>query len=147
MITTLYQETELKEPTRMKEIFGLHLIIDAYVEKEEVLTKEHILSTFDELISLLKMEKLGEPMVREVPVDSDLLNTDEDEGGISIIVPITTSHLAIYVWPLRKALMMDIFSCKNFLATEAYGFLHDKFGFTEVKINVINRIDPVVYYQ
>lgn len=126
----------------MRTIAGTHLIIDAYVVNVDVLTEQYILATFDQLVDVLKMEKLGEPIAREVPVQPELLSTDEDEGGVSIIMPITTSHIAIHAWPTRKAIMLDVFSCKPFDAKAAQKFISEKFAVTDQAVQIIRRRDP-----
>lgn len=131
----------------MHQIAGTHLIIDAYVADVDVLTHQRILATFDRLVGVLKMEKLGEPMVREVQVQPELLSTEADEGGVSIIMPITTSHIAIHVWPMRKALMLDVFSCKEFDATAAQTLLVDCFHMVDYEVQVVRRRDPRIKKQ
>jgi S-adenosylmethionine/arginine decarboxylase-like enzyme len=39
---------------------------------------------------------------------------NEDEGGISILAGITTSHITIHYWPMTGAFMFDLVSCKEF---------------------------------
>jgi len=126
----------------MYSISGVHLIVDAYVADAAVLTTGHILHMCDDLIVALGMQKLGEPVIREVPVQPALLATTEDEGGLSIIVPITTSHLAIHTWPERRALMMDIFSCRSFDTDQAYRLVAQSLQFTCAKRHEVHRADP-----
>jgi len=131
----------------MYNISGVHLIIDAYVVDAATLTAEHLLRTCDDLIVALGMQKLGKPVVREVPVQVELLSTKEDEGGLSIIVPITTSHLAIHTWPERRALMMDIFSCRPFDADQAYQIAAQRLHFAYAKRHDVHRVDPKTTLQ
>ncbi len=126
----------------MHQIAGTHLIVDAYVADQDVLTTEHVLQTFDKLVKELRMEKLGEPVIREVQVRPELLSTDEDEGGVSIIMPITTSHIAIHTWPARRALMLDVFSCCPFNVETAFDLLNREFRFVSFSKHVVDRRDP-----
>ena len=38
----------------------------------------------------------------------------EDEGGISVLACLSTSHIAIHTWPLRCEFHLDIYSCREF---------------------------------
>lgn len=38
----------------------------------------------------------------------------EDEGGYSIQALISTSHIALHVWPKRSHFMLDLVSCRAF---------------------------------
>jgi len=98
----------------MKKIFGLHLLIDGFVHDGKTLHPDYIYDLFDKLVKELKMQYLQKPIVMRVPLDESKLHTDDDEGGYSGICQITTSHISLHGWPLRKAFMMDIFSCKDF---------------------------------
>ena len=38
----------------------------------------------------------------------------EDEGGVTGVCVLSTSHCAIHTWPLRPFFVMDIYSCRDF---------------------------------
>ena len=54
--------------------------------------------------------------VSEVAADFKKLGSPvfEDEGGISILALIYTSHIALHCWPERKYFMFDLVSCRPF---------------------------------
>jgi S-adenosylmethionine decarboxylase len=135
-------EISANEVIAMKEINGTHLIVDAYVENHDFINEQYLLATFDEVMEVLNMEKLGDALVSTVPLRPERLSTDEDEGGISVIQPITTSHIALHGWPLRGAIMLDIFSCRPFDAEKAYDVLTHRSSFSAVHKHVIERRDP-----
>jgi S-adenosylmethionine decarboxylase len=129
----------------MQKIAGTHLIIDAYVRNPNELTKQHIKQHFDRIVKELEMQFIDpiKPMLAvDVPLEADKLSTDDDEGGISVIAPITTSHLSAHAWPLRGAIMLDIFSCKPFDAEHALSIIDHLFGFSVYRHYIIDRIDP-----
>jgi len=74
------------------------------------------------------MEYLDGVQVYKVPLRESRLSNGEDEGGWSIIAPITTSHMAIHTWPLRGAFMLDIFSCRPFSMTRAEHIVRERLG-------------------
>jgi S-adenosylmethionine decarboxylase len=69
-----------------------------------------------ELIGLLGMRMLGEPHLYEVETEIAKLGVEpfEDEGGVTGVCVLSTSHCAIHTWPLRPYFVMDVFSCRDF---------------------------------
>lgn len=128
----------------MRAINGLHLIIDGYVEDSAVFTDEVIFGLFRALVEDLKMEFLTQPTSVEVPLNCDLLDSEEDEGGTSYWCQITTSHIALHAWPLRKSFMMDLFSCKPFNQHEAFQLVKHYLGISKYKLYELKRTDPAV---
>lgn len=47
----------------------------------------------------------------------------EDEGGISILALISTSHIALHTWPARRTFMFDLVSCRPFNAEDVHLYL------------------------
>lgn len=126
----------------MKQIFGLHLLIDGFVRNGITLYPDYIYDLFDDLVKELKMQYLQRPIVMRVPLDKEKLKTDEDEGGYSGICQITTSHISIHGWPLRKAFMMDIFSCKDFDYKAAREIVVDSLQVENANFQLIERTGP-----
>jgi S-adenosylmethionine decarboxylase len=69
-----------------------------------------------ELIDLLGMRMLGEPHLYEVETEIAKLGVEpfEDEGGVTGVCVLSTSHCAIHTWPLRPFFVMDVYSCRDF---------------------------------
>ena len=70
-------------------------------------SEEDIGALLHALILGLEMTKLAGPIYGSV-------EDSEDENGISGIVLIKESHIAIHTYEERKTLFLDIFSCKAF---------------------------------
>ena len=72
--------------------------------------------TLRELVSLLGMRLLGKPHIYEVETEIAKLNVEpfEDEGGVTGVCVLSTSHCAIHTWPLRPFFVMDVYSCRDF---------------------------------
>lgn len=123
---------------------GRHLIIDGYVDDAGSFSEENLKGMFHRLVSALDMQILSGPTFVEVPLDSTKLQTSEfqDEGGITGSCIISTSHLAIHCWPLRRFFSADIFSCKDFDVHRAMSVLHEHLGLERVNIMNIERIKP-----
>ena len=123
----------------MRQIKGTHLLIDGYVKNPDTLTPDNISDLFDLLVPALKMQYLQRPIALRVPIDKTKLDTEEDEGGWSVICQITTSHISLHSWPERRAFMMDIFSCCDFDTDIAKEIIFSKLGVEKFNCQIIDR--------
>jgi S-adenosylmethionine decarboxylase len=128
----------------MRKIHGWHLLMDGFVTRTASLGAENLRRTADALIQNLNMRYLGEPTFRVVDLDPKKLDSEEDEGGFTFIAPITTSHIAIHCWPLRKAFMMDIFSCREFNMEQAVTVACAQLDVRRYEVSFIHRKGPAV---
>jgi S-adenosylmethionine/arginine decarboxylase-like enzyme len=129
----------------MRRISGTHLIIDAYVNDSSKLSEQNMRDSFDTIVSELGMQyidPLQGALSFSVPLEGSKLNTEDDEGGITVYAPITTSHLSAHAWPLRRAVMLDVFSCKHFDIEVALHCISKLFGFKSYNLHVVERTDP-----
>jgi len=128
---------------------GTHLIVDGEVADPNVFTRERIEGLFSQIISALNMKALDKPHVYEVPVDPEVLRrveltgNFEDEGGITAVVVISTSHITCHCWPLQKFFSMDAFSCKDFNTELALSIVREMFGVTKANITTVQRRKPL----
>jgi S-adenosylmethionine decarboxylase len=69
-----------------------------------------------DLVSALGMRCLREPHTYEVEEEIEKLGVEpfEDEGGVTGVAVLSTSHCAIHTWPLRSFFVMDVYSCRDF---------------------------------
>jgi S-adenosylmethionine decarboxylase len=69
-----------------------------------------------ELVEALGMRCLAQPHTYEVREEIRKLGVEpfEDEGGVTGIAVLSTSHCAIHTWPLRSCFVMDVYSCRDF---------------------------------
>lgn len=104
-------------------IDGVHLVLDGISDApNECFTEANIHAMIAELARALNMQIIMGPVSQEVEVDPSKLTGDVfvDEGGISTICMISTSHISFHTWPLRGVFMADIFSCKSFDVSAAH---------------------------
>jgi S-adenosylmethionine/arginine decarboxylase-like enzyme len=68
-------------------------------------------TTLRELVELLGMRLLGAPHLYEVETEIAKLGVEpfEDEGGVTGICVLSTSHCSIHTWPLRSFFVMDVY--------------------------------------
>lgn len=73
-------------------------------------------SMMRELVDVLGMRLLGEPHMYEVETEIAKLGVEpfEDEGGVTGVCVLSTSHCSIHTWPLRPFFVMDVYSCRDF---------------------------------
>uniref|UniRef100_A0A7C3RWF0 Adenosylmethionine decarboxylase n=1 Tax=Dictyoglomus thermophilum TaxID=14 RepID=A0A7C3RWF0_DICTH len=103
-------------------MLGPHLVLDLYgCPKEKLEDVQYIYDLLDELPDMIGMQKIMPPYVmRYVPEDDPL------DWGISGVVLIAESHIAIHTWPDLNYASVDIFSCKTFNIDKAKEILEEK---------------------
>jgi len=127
---------------------GLHILMDARVADSAVFTREHLTHLFLRITQALKMQPLDKIQVYEVPVNPDILDrvratgVFEDEGGISTLLAITTSHLSLHAWPLQNFFSLDTFSCKDFDAELALKIVRESLGIISENTLIVKRRKP-----
>lgn len=86
----------------------------------------------DRLVYLIGMQPIGK-MVKDVPLEVGKLGREvfEDEGGVTGVVVLSTSHCAIHTWPLRGSASLDVYSCRKFDFGIIESCLRVKFGVSE----------------
>jgi S-adenosylmethionine decarboxylase len=89
-----------------------------------------------ELIDILGMRILGTPHMYEVETEIAKLGVEpfEDEGGVTGVCVLSTSHCAIHTWPLRPYFVMDVFSCRDFDPAQVEQHLATKLGAYDLQI-------------
>jgi S-adenosylmethionine decarboxylase len=93
-------------------------------------------STLVELVGLLGMRPLGEPHMYEVETEIAKLGVEpfEDEGGVTGVCVLSTSHCAIHTWPMRPFFVMDVYSCRDFDPAMVEEHLARKLGAYDVQV-------------
>jgi S-adenosylmethionine/arginine decarboxylase-like enzyme len=132
----------------MSDSAGLHIIMDARVADASVFARERLVRLFVRIVEALDMKPLDAVQVYEVPVDPEILERVqrtgkfEDEGGISTIQVISTSHLSLHAWPLQKFFSLDAFSCKDFDAEKALAIVREALHVESESTLVVRRRKP-----
>ncbi len=128
----------------MKHGAGLHIILDGYVKDASVFNGPALKNAFEKLAEELEMKIIMGPDFLEVELDPAKLQSDvfQDEGGITGMCVISTSHMSIHCWPIRKCFSMDVFSCKDFDANKAKEIIWSLLGVEEGNLVAVNRYFP-----
>ena len=102
-------------------------------------------NTLKELVDLLGMRLLGAPHLYEVETEIAKLGVEpfEDEGGVTGVCVLSTSHCTIHTWPLRPFFVMDVYSCRDFDPRTVEKQLQRKFGAYDLQVTDVS--DALVY--
>jgi S-adenosylmethionine decarboxylase len=115
-------------------VFGPHLIIDGSRcdtrKLGDRILVEQILAEYPTAIG---MTKIGGPYMFEYQAP------DPAYSGISGLVVIAESHIAIHTFPELDYFTMDVFSCKNFDIEKAISFIRDAFDVKEMDRMLVQR--------
>jgi len=112
-------------------IAGWHLTYDGIVNSKHAVKLydvEFLQKVMLELVDELNMEVLVGPRFHRVEFQPENLETDADEGGVTGMVVITTSHISIHTWPLRERFSLDVYSCRKFDEYKTVSWLSEKFN-------------------
>jgi S-adenosylmethionine/arginine decarboxylase-like enzyme len=101
---------------------------------------EKVETMLRELVELLGMRLLGAPHLYEVKTEIAKLGVEpfEDEGGVTGVCVLSTSHCSIHTWPLRPYFVMDVYSCRDFEPALIEQHLAKSLGAYDVQITDVS---------
>jgi S-adenosylmethionine/arginine decarboxylase-like enzyme len=93
-----------------------------------------------QLVDLLGMRLLGAPHLYEVETEIAKLGVEpfEDEGGVTGVCVLSTSHCSIHTWPLRPFFVMDVYSCRDFDPSLVEQHLAKSLGAYDVQVTDVS---------
>lgn len=127
---------------------GLHLIMDARVKDASIFSATVLTELFNKIIIALDMKPLDNIKIYEVDVNPEILErvkatgNFEDEGGISTIQVISTSHITLHAWPLQNYFALDAFSCKDYDAQKALDIIRKTLSVSSENTLIVKRRKP-----
>lgn len=94
---------------------GRQLLVDGDCSGRTARERPDLQKAVSELVRRLNMTQLGNMGV-SVPWVIERLGREpyEDEGGISVCSLLSTSHITVHTWPLRRIFKLDVYSCRDF---------------------------------
>lgn len=102
-------------------MFGPHLLLEAYGSPKERLSDIGLISNLLDIYpEKLEMHKIMPPYVFKY--DGGQVKED---WGISGVVLIAESHIALHTFPEKEFFTLDIFSCKDFNIRKAVDMVLD----------------------
>jgi S-adenosylmethionine/arginine decarboxylase-like enzyme len=100
--------------TQVKKIGLIGLGARADILASETLTEDLLTKA----VPLIGMTLLDAPRMYSVELELEKLGKEifEDEGGVTGSGVLSTSHIHLHGWPLRRKFDLDIYSCRPFNA-------------------------------
>lgn len=88
------------------------------------------------VVEAVGMRPLAEPQMHDVAIDLSKMGVEpfEDEGGVTGVVVLSTSHCSIHTWPAREWMVFDLYSCRPFDPGPVLGLLQEHLGTTDVRL-------------
>jgi S-adenosylmethionine decarboxylase len=117
----------------------MHLIIDGYSSKPEILQNEDYLRNWLEVYpSRINMTRISPPYVLRY------LGAKLEDWGISGFVFIAESHIAVHTFVERNYVNIDVFSCKDFDTDKAIADFQQGFHLFKSRTCLIDREWPLM---
>jgi S-adenosylmethionine decarboxylase len=115
-------------------VFGPHLIIDgSRCDTRKLADRVLVEQVMNDYPAAIGMTKIGGPYMFEYQAP------DPAYSGVSGIVVIAESHIAIHTFPELDYFTMDIFSCKNFDHELAIEYIKKAFDVKEMDRMLVQR--------
>lgn len=94
-----------------------------------------------ELVGTLGMRMLGDAHMYEVETEIAKLGVEpfEDEGGVTGVCVLSTSHCSVHTWPLRPFFVMDVYSCRDFDTSAVEAHLAKMLGAYDVQVTDVSH--------
>lgn len=115
---------------------GRHVKVLGIGSPETLRSVEGVRTFLLDMIHALDMRPLGEPHTYEVEEEIEKLGVEpfEDEGCVTGICVLSTSHCAIHTWPLRSFFVMDVYSCRDFDEQIVRDIVKQRFECTRLRV-------------
>jgi S-adenosylmethionine decarboxylase len=115
-------------------VFGPHLIIDgSRCNTRKLADRILVEQVLNDYPAAIGMTKIGGPYMFEYQAP------DPAYSGVSGLVVIAESHIAIHTFPELDYFTMDIFSCKNFDHEKAIEYIRSAFDVREMDRMLVQR--------
>jgi S-adenosylmethionine/arginine decarboxylase-like enzyme len=94
-----------------------------------------------DLIDVLGMRILDKAHMYEVETEISKLGVEpfEDEGGVTGVCVLSTSHCSIHTWPLRPFFVMDVYSCRDFDTMSVEKLLTERLGAYDLQVTDVSE--------
>jgi S-adenosylmethionine decarboxylase len=122
-------------------IGGRHIKVIGIGDPERLRSVPEIRGLLAGLVTALDMRALGPPHIYEVEENLRRIDCEpfEDEGGVTGVVVLSTSHCAVHTWPLRSRFVLDVFSCRNFDPSIVAGLVSATFATTLLRVSDLSE--------
>lgn len=112
----------------------MHLMIDGYGSDPEPMQDEKLIyELLDRYPEQIGMTKVASPCVFRY------VGAKPEDWGVSGFVLIAESHITIHTFVERRYVSIDVFSCREFDATQVTRELKEAFKLNRVHIRLLRR--------
>lgn len=115
---------------------GRHIKVLGKASPEALRSVDKVKGFLTDLVYGLGMRPLGDTHMYEVEEEIQKLGVEpfEDEGGVTGVCVLSTSHCAIHTWPLRSFFVMDVYSCRDFDPAQVRDLLQERLGCYRIRM-------------
>jgi S-adenosylmethionine decarboxylase len=115
---------------------GRHVKVLGIGNPDKLRSVEGIETFLVDMVHALDMRCLGQPHTYEVEEEIEKLGVEpfEDEGGVTGVCVLSTSHCAIHTWPLRAFFVMDVYSCRDFDEQIVREMVRERLGCHRIRV-------------
>ncbi|HKU41537.1 MAG TPA: S-adenosylmethionine decarboxylase [Polyangiales bacterium] len=115
---------------------GRHIKVLGKASPEALRSVTSVKEFLTDLVYGLGMRPLGDTHMYEVEEEIQKLGVEpfEDEGGVTGVCVLSTSHCAIHTWPLRSFFVMDVYSCRDFDPALVRELLEERLGCYRIRV-------------
>lgn len=115
---------------------GRHIKVLGKASPDALRSVENVREFLTDLVQGLGMRPLGDTHMYEVEEEIQKLGVEpfEDEGGVTGVCVLSTSHCAIHTWPLRSYFVMDVYSCRDFDPALVRGLAVERLGAFKLRL-------------
>lgn len=120
---------------------GRHIKVVGFAQPERLASVDAVREFLLELVKSVGMRALGAPVMHDVELDLSKMNVEpfEDEGGVTGVCVLSTSHCAIHTWPAREFFVLDLYSCRDFQPTEVIDLAKDRLGASRYRMTDLSH--------
>lgn len=112
----------------------MHVIIDGYGGDPDQLADENVVRVMlDEIPGLMGMTKITQPNVLRYT------GSKPEDWGVSGVVMIAESHIALHTFPERRLVWADVFSCKDFDGSIVVDEIKRRFSLRQLDVQNLPR--------
>lgn len=111
----------------------MHLIIDGRADGKKLESRGLIYDILESCPDMIGMTKIAPPYVFRY------VGVKPKDWGITGIVLIAESHIAIHTYPEYGLVNIDVFSCKGFDAESAVKYFKEALGLTSFERIILDR--------
>ncbi len=112
----------------------MHVIIDGYGGDPDQLADENVVRVMlDEIPGLMGMTKITQPNVLRYT------GSKPEDWGVSGVVMIAESHIALHTFPERRLVWADVFSCKDFDGSIVVDEIKRRFSLRQLEVQNLPR--------